>query len=120
MLLRERMKRLFKDPVEGNLGLKFLVTLTGVISLFMVAGTIFVARVLMDGQYRELETRGKEVGKRLHQCTRSEGPRGARRTRCRGGAVPGHALRLHGGPGEQGPQQFLRGLQQEPARGEGI
>ncbi|MGE5809572.1 MAG: methyl-accepting chemotaxis protein [Nitrospirota bacterium] len=65
MLLRERMKRLFKDPVEANLGMKFLVTLTGVISLFMVAGTIFVARVLMDGQYRELETRGRELGQLL-------------------------------------------------------
>src|SRR5512143_608373 len=65
MLLRERMRRLFKDPVDASLGLKFLVTLTGVISLFMVAGTIFIARVLMEGQYRELETRGRELGQFL-------------------------------------------------------
>jgi methyl-accepting chemotaxis protein len=59
------MKRLFKDPLDASLGLKFLVILTGVISLFMVAGTIYVARVITEGQYRELETRGREMGQFL-------------------------------------------------------
>ncbi len=65
MLVRERIRRLVKDPIETSLGLKFLVTLTGVISLFMVAGTLFVARVLMEAQYRELDTRGREMGQFL-------------------------------------------------------
>jgi methyl-accepting chemotaxis protein len=65
MLLRERMRRLLIDPIESSLGMKFLVTLTGVISLFMVAGTIFVARIITEEQYREIETRGREMGQFL-------------------------------------------------------
>jgi len=43
------------------MGLKFMIALTGVISLFLVLGTFFVARMVTEGQYRALETRGKEI-----------------------------------------------------------
>jgi methyl-accepting chemotaxis protein len=54
-----------KDRIDASMGLKFMLALVGAITVLMVAGTFFVARMLMDGQYRALETRGREMGQLL-------------------------------------------------------
>ena len=53
------------DRLNAGMGLKFMVALTGVIAVLMALGTLFAARMLMDGQYRALETRGREMGRLL-------------------------------------------------------
>jgi methyl-accepting chemotaxis protein len=65
MLFREKVKRLVKDPIDASLGLKFMVTLTGIIAIFLVAGTVFTSRIMTEVQYRALETRGREMGQFL-------------------------------------------------------
>jgi methyl-accepting chemotaxis protein len=65
MLFREHMKRLVKDRIDASMGLKLLVVLTGVILALMVAGTLFVSRIMLQVQERALETRGKEMGQFL-------------------------------------------------------
>ena len=52
-----------REKIRNSIGLKFVAALTVVISLLMIMGTIFVARMLMTGQYRALETRGREMGR---------------------------------------------------------
>ncbi len=54
-----------RDRIEASMGLKFLFALIGAIAVLLVLGTFFVARMLMDGQYRALETRGREMGQFL-------------------------------------------------------
>ena len=54
-----------KDSINASMGLKFMFALIGAITVLMVAGTFFVAHMLMDGQYRALETRGREIGQLL-------------------------------------------------------
>jgi methyl-accepting chemotaxis protein len=54
-----------KDRIDSSMGLKFMIALLGAITLLMVGGTFFVAHMLMDGQYRALETRGREMGQFL-------------------------------------------------------
>ena len=56
------MARALKDRIGGSMGLKFVAAMTGVISVLMIAGTLFVTRVLLENQYRALETRGTELG----------------------------------------------------------
>src|SRR5574341_1261312 len=51
-----------KKRIEGSMGLKFMSAMTLVISVLMVLGTLFVTRMLMEGQYRAIETRGREMG----------------------------------------------------------
>jgi methyl-accepting chemotaxis protein len=51
-----------KKRIESSMGLKFMSAMTLVISVLMVLGTLFVARMLMEGQYRAIETRGREMG----------------------------------------------------------
>ena len=51
-----------KEKIRNNIGLKFVAALTAVISLLMIVGTIFVARMLMKGQYSALESHGLELG----------------------------------------------------------
>jgi methyl-accepting chemotaxis protein len=71
-----KLKRVFRegapgalmDRIKSRMGLKFMVALTGVISLFLVLGTFFIARMLTEGQYRALETRGKEMGQFLSKA----------------------------------------------------
>jgi methyl-accepting chemotaxis protein len=68
-----KLKRVFRegaagalmDRIKSRMGLKFMIALTGVISLFLVLGTFFIARILTEGQYRALEIRGKEMGQFL-------------------------------------------------------
>ncbi len=52
----------WKKKVDSSMGLKFVVAMTGFVSLLMLAGTFFVARTMMDGEYRSIETRGRELG----------------------------------------------------------
>ena len=65
MLFRERLIRTFKDPIDASVGLKLVITMTGVVTVIMVIGTIFVARIMMHAQYKALETRGREMGQFL-------------------------------------------------------
>ena len=44
------------------MGLQFMAAMAGVISVLMVLGTIFVSRMLINGQYRNIELRGRELG----------------------------------------------------------
>lgn len=51
-----------KDKVRASMGLQFAVALSGWIALVMLAGTVFVARMLVGVQERSIETRGREIG----------------------------------------------------------
>ena len=51
-----------KKKIEARMGLKFVVALTAVIAVLLVLGAVFVSRILMEGQYRAIETRGRELG----------------------------------------------------------
>jgi methyl-accepting chemotaxis protein len=62
MLLREKLKRLVRDPIDASMALKFVVALTGVIALIMVLGSLFVTQMLLKYQYRAIEVRGRETG----------------------------------------------------------
>jgi methyl-accepting chemotaxis protein len=65
MLLRFKElleKILLKKQIESSMALQFVVALAGIISVLMVLGSLFVAQVLMDRQYRSLEVRGRETG----------------------------------------------------------
>jgi methyl-accepting chemotaxis protein len=65
-VIKERVADLtLRKKVEASMGLKFMVAVTAVIIGFMMVGTILITRVLTDGQYRALETRGREMGQFL-------------------------------------------------------
>src|SRR5208283_865277 len=68
MFFRERVKRVLKDLIDKSMGLKLVLTMTAVVSIIMLIGTVFVARVIMQAQYRALETRGSEMGQFLGQA----------------------------------------------------
>ncbi len=51
-----------KKKIEAHMGLKLAIAMAGVITVLMVLGTTFVARMLLEKQYGALETRGKELG----------------------------------------------------------
>jgi methyl-accepting chemotaxis protein len=48
--------------VESNMGLQFMIAVALVISMLMALGAAFVAHLLIDGQYRDIEARGRELG----------------------------------------------------------
>ncbi len=54
-----------KKKVDASMGLKLVVVMTCFVSLLMVVGTSFVAQTLRKGEYRSLETRGRELGQFL-------------------------------------------------------
>lgn len=56
------MYQQLKDRIKKNMGLKFLVVLCGWVIVLMMAGTFFVARMMLAAQERSLETRGREIG----------------------------------------------------------
>jgi methyl-accepting chemotaxis protein len=51
-----------KKRYESSMGLKFVAALTAIVSVLMVMGTFFVARTITEGQFRAIETRGREMG----------------------------------------------------------
>lgn len=51
-----------KKRFESSMGLKFIGALTIVISVLMVVGTIFIARILLADQERSIEQRGRDMG----------------------------------------------------------
>jgi methyl-accepting chemotaxis protein len=51
-----------KKKIEASMGLKLAIALAGVISALMVLGSLFVARMMLENQYRAIDTRGKEMG----------------------------------------------------------
>jgi methyl-accepting chemotaxis protein len=56
------MSKKLKDRIKERMGLKFVIAVAGWISLLMLLGTIFVARMLVDSQVRAAEARGRDVG----------------------------------------------------------
>ena len=56
------MIRALKEKMAASMGMKLVAAVTGVIFVLMLLGTIFVARMLMESQYRGIETRGRELG----------------------------------------------------------
>ncbi len=61
--IKEKIANLpLKKKIESSMGLKLAVALAGVISALMIAGTLFVASLLLEKQYRGLESRGNELG----------------------------------------------------------
>ena len=54
--------------MAASMGMKLVAAVTGVIFVLMLLGTIFVARMLMESQYRGIETRqggwGCSLGRR--------------------------------------------------------
>ena len=56
------MPQTLKDRIKASMGLKFVVALSGWIAVLMLLGTVIVARMFLDNQYRALEDRGREVG----------------------------------------------------------
>jgi len=65
MLLFKKMKAAVIERIEASMGLKLMVAMTGIVALLMVLGTLFVARIMMQGQYGAMETRGRELGQFL-------------------------------------------------------
>jgi methyl-accepting chemotaxis protein len=51
-----------KDRIKASMGLKFVAALSGWVIILMLAGTFFVAQMLISSQERALEARGREVG----------------------------------------------------------
>jgi len=49
-----------RRQIEASRGLQIAVALAVIISALMLLGTIFAAPVLIDAQYRAIETRGRE------------------------------------------------------------
>ncbi len=56
------------NRVRASMGLKFIAALTGAIFVLLVLGALVIARLLMEGQSRALETRGKEMGQLLSKA----------------------------------------------------
>jgi len=65
LYFQEGMLRNMLDRVLSSMGLKLMAALTAVITLLMILGTLFVSRMMLDGQYRALEVRGREMGQFL-------------------------------------------------------
>jgi methyl-accepting chemotaxis protein len=59
------MGKTLKESFDASIGFKFMSALIVAVSVLMVMGTFFVARMLMEGQYQALETRGREMGQLL-------------------------------------------------------
>lgn len=51
-----------KDKIRGNMALKFVVAISGGIAVVMLAGTVFMARMILNAQERSVEERGRQVG----------------------------------------------------------
>ena len=51
-----------KDRIKKSMGLKFVVTLSVWVIILMMAGTFFVARMMLGSQERSIEARGREIG----------------------------------------------------------
>jgi methyl-accepting chemotaxis protein len=51
-----------KEKIQASIGLKLGVALSVVFSLVAVIGVVFLTKMLMENQYRSIETRGRELG----------------------------------------------------------
>jgi len=67
-MFREDMMGELRNRIKVNMRVKFMVAITGVLSLFLITGTFLIARMLTEGQYRALETRGREMGQFLSKA----------------------------------------------------
>ena len=56
-----RVKNLQKR-ITASMGLKIMIALTSVISLFLLVCFFFIVRMMVEGQYHALEMRGRELG----------------------------------------------------------
>lgn len=63
VLIKEKLvNNPLRRKLESSMGLKFVAAMTVVVSILMIAGTAFVARMMRDGQVRAIEMRGREMG----------------------------------------------------------
>jgi methyl-accepting chemotaxis protein len=74
-IMAGKIKRAFPEHmimlwnrIAASMRLKFMIALTGVISIFLVLCTFLVARMLMEGEYRALEARGRNMGQLLSKA----------------------------------------------------
>jgi methyl-accepting chemotaxis protein len=58
-----------KKGIRDNMGLKFVIALSAWIALLMVAGTVFVARLIVDSRERDVVARAREMGTVLAKAT---------------------------------------------------
>ncbi len=58
-----------KDRIKKSMGMKFVATLSVWIAVLMVVGTVIVARMFLEYQYRALESRGRDIGVVLGKAT---------------------------------------------------
>jgi methyl-accepting chemotaxis protein len=65
MLSLKKIQSSLAERFDASMGLKLMLAMTGMVSLLMVLGTGFVARILMQDQYAAMETRGRELGQFL-------------------------------------------------------
>ena len=65
LFFKEGMLWKLYNRIQAHMGMKFMLVLTLVISALMILGTFFVSRMMTEGQYRALETRGREMGQLL-------------------------------------------------------
>jgi len=65
MFFYERIKQALKDLIDKSMSFKLVMKAMGVASIIMLIGTVFIARLLMQAQFRALETRGREMGQFL-------------------------------------------------------
>lgn len=56
------MIRTLREKIRESMALKLVAATTVVIAILMLIGTAFVASMLMEGQYRILELRSRELG----------------------------------------------------------
>ena len=63
-----RGNMLLGNRITASMGLKFMIALTCVISVFLVLCTFLVVRMFTEGQYRALETRGRDIGQFLSKA----------------------------------------------------
>ena len=68
--LRENM-RAPRSRIIASMGLKFMIALTCVISIFLILCTFLVARIFTEGQSRALETRGQDMAQFLSTVIRT-------------------------------------------------
>ncbi len=108
---QEGKGKALKDRIDSSMALKFMFVVTAVICVFMTIGTFLITVMLMRGENRALEARGRDIGQFLGKAVTEPLLRldSARSTACCGSdKIPGCALRVRVQCLEQGPEQRLR------------
>jgi methyl-accepting chemotaxis protein len=62
---QEGKGKALKDRVDASMAIKFMLAVTAVICVFMSIGTLLIIVMLMRGENRAIEARGREMGQLL-------------------------------------------------------